>query len=266
LTWRTIRYRKFSHGCCRDPERDVLHTLMDNVPDLIYFKDAGSCFTRINRAEANLLAVSQPEEAIGKTDSDYLTQEHARKAFAEEQEILRTGEPLIGIVEQAPRPDGRSIWVHSTKMPIRDVNGAVIGTFGVGRDITDRKRAAEEIKTLNWGLEQRNEELAQANNDLEAFTYSVAHDLRAPLRQIQAFSRVLVEDFGPQLVNAVQEHLQEITQGTRDMGQLIDDLLGLAHLGRQELSIQVTRLNSVVEEVRKDLKTAICRLWSVTPA
>jgi PAS domain S-box-containing protein len=124
-------------------ERGLLRTLMDNVPDFIYFKDTASRFTTINPAHARALGVSSPEDALGKTDFDYLAEEFAREAFADEQEILRTGKPLIGKVEEARRQDGRSIWVSATKMLIRDVHGKVIGTFGVSRDITERKQAEE---------------------------------------------------------------------------------------------------------------------------
>jgi PAS domain S-box-containing protein len=142
-------------------ERDLLHTLMDNVPDLIYFKDTASRFTTINRAQTRALGVSSPEDALGKTDFDYFTEEHARDAFADEQEILRTGKPLIGKVEEAPRPDGFSIWVSTTKMLIRDVDGNVIGTFGVSRDITQSKHAEEALRAS----EERFRAVAETAND-----------------------------------------------------------------------------------------------------
>ena len=125
-------------------ERDLLHTLMDNVPDFIYFKDTASRFTTINPAQARALGVVHAEEALGKTDFDYFTEEYAREAFADEQQILRTGKPLIGKLEEARRRDGLSLWISTTRMLIRDVKGSVIGTFGVSRDITQSKLAEEE--------------------------------------------------------------------------------------------------------------------------
>jgi signal transduction histidine kinase len=170
------------------------------------------------------------------------------------------------------------------------VVGAVFGLsflglawFAINREIGVSARAREEISALNAELEQRvaqrttalqsserevhqlNEELEKrviqrtaqlevANQELEAFTYSVSHDLRAPLRHISGFSKILVEEFGPSLSPEAQRYLQRIQESTTRMGVLVDDLLNLARLGRKELRCQVTGLDSVVQEVISDLK------------
>ncbi len=110
---------------------------------------------------------------------------------------------------------------------------------------------------LELRVAERTAELEGANKDLEAFTYSVAHDLRAPLRHIQGFSEALAEDCGQQLDAAAQGYLRQIVASTQHMGRLISDLLSLAQVGRQALRLQVTGLNSLVEEVLRDLKTEI---------
>jgi PAS domain S-box-containing protein len=152
-------------------ERDLLHTLMDNIPDFIYFKDTQSRFTTINRAHARVLHLSSPANAIGKTDFDYFSEQHAREALADEQEILRTGRPLVGKVELAELADGSSLWVSTTKMITRDINGNAIGTFGVSRDITDAKLAEQRIREAKDELEEqvaaRTAQLAQAYKQLE---------------------------------------------------------------------------------------------------
>jgi len=127
-------------------ERDLLHTLMDNIPDFIYFKDTASRFTRINRAQARALGLEDPAEALGKTDFDYFTPEHAQEAFEDEQTILRTGKPVINKIERASRPGQPPVWVSTTKMSIRDLKGEVIGTFGVSRDMTERRQAEEALR------------------------------------------------------------------------------------------------------------------------
>ena len=127
-------------------ERNLLVTLMDNLPDVIYFKDRASHFTRINRALAQEFAVDDPTLAIGKTDFDFFADEHAREAFADEREIMRTGEPVLDKEEKEVWPDGRTTWVATTKMPLRDAKGNIIGTFGVSRDITARKQAEEALR------------------------------------------------------------------------------------------------------------------------
>jgi light-regulated signal transduction histidine kinase (bacteriophytochrome) len=108
---------------------------------------------------------------------------------------------------------------------------------------------------LEQRVAQRTEELDATNKELEAFTYSVAHDLRAPLRHIQGFSDLLRESFASQLEPEAQKYLQRIGEGTQQMGRLIDDLLSLARIGRQEPRLQATGLNSLVQEVLRDLKT-----------
>ena len=127
-------------------ERQLLRTLMDNLPDRIYFKDRESRFTRISEAQAKLFGLSDPAQAVGKTDFDFFGDEHAQPAFADEQEIIRTGRPVLAKEEREIWLDGRESWVLSTKMPRRDANGNIIGTFGISRDITDRKRAEKQLE------------------------------------------------------------------------------------------------------------------------
>jgi PAS domain S-box-containing protein len=119
---------------------------MDNVPDSIYFKDKDSRFIRVNRALADRLGLASPGDAVGKSDADFFSAEHAEAALADEREVIRFGEPLMNVEEKETWPDGREHWVLTTKMPLRDAGEAIIGTFGYSRDITRRRQAEDALR------------------------------------------------------------------------------------------------------------------------
>jgi diguanylate cyclase (GGDEF)-like protein/PAS domain S-box-containing protein len=124
----------------------LLRVLMEHIPDAIYFKDIKSRFTWINRALSERFGLKDPAEAMGKTDFDFFTRDHAQPAFEDEQNIIRTGQPLLGREEKETWPDGHETWVSTTKMPLRDPKGRIVGTFGVSREITRRKQMEEALR------------------------------------------------------------------------------------------------------------------------
>ncbi len=129
-------------------ERDLLTTLLDNVPDTIYFKDTSSRFTRINKAQAIILGVENPEDAIGKTDFDFQPEELAKGFYEEEQKLVQSGQPLIDRVEFNPTRDGKPRWLSATKVPILNEDGQVTGIVGISRNITRRVLAEKKFRGL----------------------------------------------------------------------------------------------------------------------
>lgn len=126
-------------------EHELLQTLMDNVPDSIYFKDEKNRFIMVNKAKAMHSNV-KPEDMIGKTDLDFLPEEEARKAFEDDEELMRTGKYIINKVEKLTGVDGSERWISVTKVPRFDAEGNIIGTAGISRDITEWKRLEEMYK------------------------------------------------------------------------------------------------------------------------
>jgi PAS domain S-box-containing protein len=129
-------------------EQLLLRMLMDSMPDTIYFKDPQSRFTRVNRAQALVLGVESPDQAVGKSDADFFTAEHAQAALADERRILESGKGLISKTERIRRADGRFRWVTATKVPLRDAGGTVVGLAGISRDVTERMIAENLLRVL----------------------------------------------------------------------------------------------------------------------
>ena len=125
--------------------------------------------------------------------------------------------------------------------------------FVIHWEIRARKLAEQHLKEVNRDLTRRTAELLEANSEMESFSYSVSHDLRAPLRQIGGYSHVLIQDYGPQLDGEARRYLEKVEEGARRMGRLVDELLGLSKLGRQELTLEDTSLDSLLQQVVEDL-------------
>jgi sigma-B regulation protein RsbU (phosphoserine phosphatase) len=163
-----IRKTLDRHYCqlMHNHEGFLLQSLMNSIPDAVYFKDTRSRFLMISRALSKKHHLADPQQAVGKTDADYFTPPHAKQALADEQTIMRTGQPMEDLEESETWPDGSITWVSTTKMPLRNQSGRIVGTFGISRDITIRKNAqlalAEKTQLLHKKNQQIEDELKMA--------------------------------------------------------------------------------------------------------
>jgi PAS domain S-box-containing protein len=132
----------------------LVEAMLENIPDRIYFKDADSRFLKLSRTLARHYHLSDARVAIGKTDFDFTSPEKAREIYEDEQRIIRTGEALVNKVEKQTLATGETVWSSSTKVPLRDTDGKVIGIVGVNRDITDLKNAEVKIEQINKELRE----------------------------------------------------------------------------------------------------------------
>jgi light-regulated signal transduction histidine kinase (bacteriophytochrome) len=171
---------------------------------------------------------------------------------------MNSNKPMLGYEEPHIMPDGRELWLSTSKMPLRDSEGNVIGVLGTYEDITLRREAQEKILSLNEELEERvnrrTAQLENSNKELEAFSYSVSHDLRAPLRGITGFTQILLEDYEAQLDAEGQRYLRLVSENARKMGILIDDLLTFSRLNRHELKKQTVQIDTMARECLDDLR------------
>jgi PAS domain S-box-containing protein len=204
-------------------ERYLLHTLMDNVPDAIYFKDAQGRFLRVNRAHAAHFGLDDPRQVVGKTDRDSFSAEHAEQAYADELAVMRTGAPLMQ-EERETWPDGHESWVITSKFPFRDENGNIIGTFGLSKDITERKRQEEERLELERRLLQ-----AQKLESLGVLAGGIAHDFNNLLMAILGNLDLALDDIPS---TSAREMIQEALHAARRAADLTRQMLAYAGKGR----------------------------------
>jgi len=368
-------------------ERSLLRTLIDNLPDYIYVKDAECRFLINNKADLNLMNAGSEVEVIGKTAVEIFGNEIGRPFLEDDQRVIRSGEPLIDLEERHIGHDGEQKFLLTTKVPLKDSTNTTIGLVGISRDITKQKQVELDLRNTNYFLESaqrvgkighwisdidkngkliwsaetcrifglesdafdgtldtffgfihpedldevnsaaafaiennqtysidhrivlqdgtqkwiheqgestldeqgkavrlmgivqditqrketeneilrlneqleervkiRTDQLQAANKEMEAFTYSVSHDLRSPLRIIDGYSQILIEDYVTTLDDEGQKILGIIMSNAKKMGQLIDDLLNFSRIGRIDIRRTKVNMNDLVQEVIDELR------------
>lgn len=228
--------------------------ILSAVPDIIMEVDVNKVYTWANQPGFDFFG----EDVVGKEAAFY---------FEGEQETYETAKPLfngsentIYIESLQRRNDGQKRLLAWWCRVLKDDSGNVTGALSSARDITEHEQAEEEIRKLNDELEQRvrnrTAQLEAANKEMEAFSYSVSHDLRAPLRAVDGYTRILLEDYAANLSKDAQSICGNIREGAQRMGRLIDDLLAFSRLGRAEMQASPIDMQTLANSVFFELTTS----------
>jgi PAS domain S-box-containing protein len=226
-------------------EKYFFNILMDNIPDRIYFKDINGKYIKLNKAAAQRRRLNSPEDGINKTDFDFFNVEHAQKALNDENEIIRSRKALENIEEKQTWFDGMEEWVSSTKAPIINSEGVLIGTFGITRDITVRKLAQE-------ALQESETKLRELNAVKDKFFSIIAHDLRGPFNGLFGLLDMVREDFYELSQVDLKDNLDSINGILRNLFQLLEDLLEWGRIERN-----IIEFAPVTENISQTIRNVV---------
>jgi PAS domain S-box-containing protein len=226
-------------------ERHLLESLMDNSQDGIYFKDRESRFLRYSKSQCERYAAGQ--DILGKTDFDLFAEEHARPAFDDEQEIIRTGCPIIGKVEKEVAKDGKVSWVLTSKMPLRNQAGEIMGTFGISKDITAFKEAEAKVERMHKELLQTSRAAGMA----EVAT-SVLHNVGNVLNSVNVSASLLLDNAKKSKISSLARAVALLNEHAGDVGAYLAD----DPKGRQF----PVYLNLLSEQLTKEQQQAVAEL------
>ena len=232
----------------------LMNELLANSPDMVYFKDRESRFIRCSAAMARVFGIASTEDLLGKSDFDFFGEEHARSAYEDEQNIILTGQPIIGKTEKETWPDGRVTWVLTSKMPLRNTANEIVGTFGISKDITATKEAEAKLDATHQELLQASRQAGMA----EVAT-SVLHNVGNVLNSVNTSTSVITERLRKskadginrvvELLEEHRDHLGEFLSEGKRCNQVINYLKSLA----QHLVVEHTTVLTEVQELTRNI-------------
>jgi len=226
----------------------LLSALLDQFQGAVYFKDLQGRFVLINRILAKSLKIRTPEEAIGKSDFDFFTEEHASQAFADEQEIVRTGQAVLDKEEKETWPDGKVTWASTSKMPLRSKDGRVIGTFGFSRDVTQNRRMRDALTESEGQLASASKELTTVSQSMVASageTAMLAEFLEGASQQVSTTVSTVAC-----AASQVQESIREISKNANDSARVAKNAVDVAESAKNIMK----KLETSSHEINKVIK------------
>ncbi|MGD0745366.1 MAG: ATP-binding protein [Verrucomicrobiota bacterium] len=241
-------------------ERDLLHTIIGNLPDFIYAKDKQGRFVLNNPAHARDLGARSPEELKGKSDFDYFPRDLATQFFTDEQNIIRTGKSIINQEQYKAVPgdkSGQKRWSVASKVIWHDAKGVILGTVGITRDIHELKMVQEALRNNEEKLRQFAAQLERSNRELQDFAYVASHDLQEPLRKIVVFGERLKEKCGENLDAEAGDCLVRMQKAAARMQNLINELLTFSRVTTKARPFEPVDLAKVADDVVSDLEGRI---------
>lgn len=238
-------------------ERSLLRTIIDISPDAIYVKDRPGHKIMANPAELKYMGCKCEADAVGKTDFEIYPEELARGYAADDQAVIESGKPVLNREEKVVSPNGQVQWVLSSKIPLRDADGAVTGLVGMGRDITERRQAEELLRESEAKLRDFTVRLERSNRELQDFAYVASHDLQEPLRKIIVFGDRLKQRNAEKLDPDSLNYLDRMQQAGARMQNLINDLLSYSRVTSKAQGFAKVDLAQVAAGVVDDLEGRI---------
>ena len=243
LFWDITEHRRAELALER--EQALLQTLMESVPDSIYFKDRNSKFLRINRALAKRFGLQTPAQVEGKSDFDFFTREHAQQAWEDEQEVMRTGVPIVAKDEKETWPDGQVTWATTSKLPLRDPDGNIVGTFGISREVTEQVRARQALAEAKEAAEAA----SRAKSD---FLANMSHEIRTPLNAVIGMTELVLDT---ELTAVQRDYLTMASESGEALLSVVNDVLDFSKIeaGRLELDHMPFNLREGLGDAMKSL-------------
>lgn len=226
----------------------LLSDLMDNVPDVIYFKDKKGRLILVNQAHAKGLGL-KPEEIVGKTDFDFFPKARAKMMAHDDRYVIKTGRPIIDKIERATRPDGVDNYVTTTKIPRFDKKGRVIGLIGITRDIT-RRMQFERVTKEKAVLQKKLETLEELNKVKSEFISVVSHELRTPLAIVKEAANLIFDGTVGAINKKQKEVLGRARHNIERLKHIIEELLDISRIesGKFRLHFSLVNLNDLVKD------------------